>query len=105
MVIRKYNRTLSTWLHTCCIFILLLSRKNRAQMKNVHDSSLPQQELARISKFSHSSMFGSRFGTVRLGNYDYRAMKIGLTYSYHNRDMKSDLTYWYHYRALNSDFC
>ncbi len=49
-------------------FILLLSRKNRAQMKNLHDSSLPQQELARISKYLHSSTFGSRFGTVRLGH-------------------------------------
>ncbi len=68
VVIRKYNRTLSTWLRTCRIFILLLSRKNRVQKKNVHDLSLPQQELARISKFSHSSMFGSRFGTVRLGH-------------------------------------
>ncbi len=50
------------------IFILLLSRKNWAQMKNVHDSSLPQQEFARISKFSHSSSFFSRFGIVRLGH-------------------------------------
>ncbi len=69
VVIRKYNRTLSTWRRTCRIFILLLSRKNRAQMKNLHDSSLPKQELARISTFLHSSMFGSRFGTVRLGHY------------------------------------
>ncbi len=49
-------------------FILLLSRKNRVQKKNINDSSLPQQELARISNFSHSSMFGSIFGTVRLGH-------------------------------------
>ncbi len=51
MVIRKYNRTLATWLHTCHIFILLLSRKNRAQLKSLDDSSLSQQELARISTF------------------------------------------------------
>ncbi len=38
-------------------------------MKNLHDSSLSKQELARISKFLHSSMFGSRFGTVRLVHY------------------------------------
>ncbi len=64
VVIHKYNHTLSTWLRTCCIFILLLSRKNRAQMKNLHDSCSPQQELARISNFLHSSTFGNRFGTV-----------------------------------------
>ncbi len=50
-------------------FILLLSRKNWAQIKHLHDSSLPQQELARISKFLHSSTFGSRFGTVTPGHY------------------------------------
>ncbi len=71
MVIRKYNLTLSTWLRTCHIFILLLSRKNQDQMKNLHDQSLPQQELARISNFLHSSMFGSRFGTVRLGHQQW----------------------------------
>ncbi len=58
VVICKYNHTLSTWLHTCRIFILLLSRKNLAQMKNLHDSSLPQQELVRISKNLDSSTFG-----------------------------------------------
>ncbi len=60
MVIRKYNCTLSTWLHTCSIFILLLSRKNQVQMKNLHDLSLPQQELVRISNVLHSSTFSSR---------------------------------------------
>ncbi len=30
----KITRTLSTWLHTCLIVILPLSRNNRAQMKN-----------------------------------------------------------------------
>ncbi len=68
MVIHKYNRTLSTWLRTCHIFILLLSRKNQAQMKNLHDSSLPQQELAWIF-FLHLSTFGSRFDTVCIGHY------------------------------------
>ncbi len=68
VVIRKYNRTLSNWLHTCRIFILLLSRNNRAQIKYLHDSSLPQQELARISNFLNSSMSSSRFDTVRLGH-------------------------------------
>ncbi len=40
-------------------------------MKNLHDSSFPQQELVRISNFLHSSSFGSRFGTVGLGHYIY----------------------------------
>ncbi len=55
----------STWLHTCHIVILLLSRKNRAQIKKIWCSSLPQQELVQISKYLHSFTFGSRFGTVR----------------------------------------
>ncbi len=59
--------TLSTWLRTCLIVILLLSRKNRAQMKISH-SSFHQQELARISNFLHLSTFCSTFGTVRLGH-------------------------------------
>ncbi len=54
--------------HSCRIFILLLSRKNQAQIKNLHDSSFPQQELARMSNFLHSSSFRSRFGTVGLGH-------------------------------------
>ncbi len=69
VAIRKYNRTLSTWLHTCHIFILLLSRKNWAQVKHLHDSCSPQQEMAQISNFLHSSMFGNRFGTVGLEHY------------------------------------
>ncbi len=61
--------TLLTWLRTFPIFILLLLRKNRAQMKNLHDSSLPQQELVQISNILRLAAFGSRFGTVRLGHY------------------------------------
>ncbi len=72
------NRTLSTWLHTCHTFILLLSRKNRAQMKKLHDSPLLQQELARISKFLHLSTFGNRFSTVRLGHYQERLQCLNL---------------------------
>ncbi len=75
MVIGKYNRTLSTWIRICRIFILLLPRKNRAEMKNLNDSSLPQQELAQISKCLHLSMFGSRFGRVRIGHYGGTARK------------------------------
>ncbi len=60
--------TLSTWLHTCRIVILLLLRKNQAQMKKLWCSSLPRQELVRISNFLHWSTFGSRFCTVRLGH-------------------------------------
>ncbi len=37
-------------------------------MKDLHDSSFPQQELAGISNILHSSTFGNRFGTVRLGH-------------------------------------
>ncbi len=58
------TRTLSTYR----IFILLLSRKNWAQMKNLHHSCSPQQELARISIFLHSSTFENSFGTVGLGH-------------------------------------
>ncbi len=81
MVIRKYTRTLLTWLRTCHIFILLLSRKNKAQMKKLHDLHLPQQELARISKNLHSAIFGSRFGTVRLGIMEYILMIYCFTYT------------------------
>ncbi len=63
------THTLLTWLRTCRIVILLLSRKNRAQIKNLWCSSLPRQELVWISKYLHSSTFGTRFGTARLGNY------------------------------------
>ncbi len=49
--------------------ILLLSRKNWAQMKDLHDLSLPQEELARISNFLHSSTFDGKFGTLRIGHY------------------------------------
>ncbi len=39
------------------------------RLSSVHDSAFPQQELARISNFLHSSSFMSRFGTVGLGHY------------------------------------
>ncbi len=52
------THTLLTWLRIYRIVILLLSRKNQAQMKNLWCSFVPQ----------HSSTFGSRFGTVRLGH-------------------------------------
>ncbi len=37
-------------------------------MKNLHDSCYPQHEWARISNILHSSLSGSRFGTVELGH-------------------------------------
>ncbi len=66
------THSLSTWHRTCLIIILLLSRKNQALIKDLHDSSLPQKELVWISKLLHSSTFGSRFGTMRCGHYNKR---------------------------------
>ncbi len=66
-VIRKYNLYFVNFARTCLIFILLLQRKHRAQIKKKWYSSLTQKELVRISEMLHSSTFGSRFGIVRLG--------------------------------------
>ncbi len=51
----------------CSSMFILLLRKNSAQLKK---KTWPfyKEEWAWISKILHSSSFGSRFGTVRLGN-------------------------------------
>ncbi len=50
--------------------------RTELKLKNYMISSLPQQELARISKLLHSSTFCSRFGTVWLGYNEYFATLI-----------------------------
>ncbi len=55
-------------------------------MKNLHDLSLPQQELVRISNILHSLLFGSRFGTVRLGHYS-TSINVYICLHYHSESL------------------